>query len=282
MHGMYAWNDLGIPTFIIMFAGHEANANTLTFILLLLACHPSIQRRLQHDIERIFGKISPSSPGSWSYDAAYPLLSNSMVGTVINESLRLFTVLPYIPKYIPNGASQRFDLADGSHTLSPGTQIFINTSALHYHPKYWPQNGCEGPTEDKADPLTAFDPDWWFRTGSDDATAQREASRLRRPQEGTFVPFSDGSRGYLGKKFALVELCGVVARMFSEYSVELSLDGIPQEQGDDARGTKRWNKARERVKHQLSADVEFKMSLRMVGMLPLSLVKRGKETFTES
>ena len=39
--------------FIFMFAGHEANANTLTFILILLACHPSIQGRLQHDIDRI-------------------------------------------------------------------------------------------------------------------------------------------------------------------------------------------------------------------------------------
>ena len=241
-----------------MFAGHEANANTLALILLLLACHPSIQRRLQHDLDRVFGALSPSSPGSWSYDAAYPLLSNSMVGAVINESLRLFTVLPYIPKYIPNGTPQRFDVADGSHTLPPGTLIFINTSALHYHPKYCPQNGREGPAEDKADPLTAFDPDSWLRTGFDDATPQPEASRLRRPQEGTFVPFSDGSRGCLGKKFALVELCGVVASMFSEHSVELSLDGILQQQGDDTRGTKRWNQARERVKRQLWTDVELK------------------------
>jgi len=28
--------------FIFMFAGHEANANTLNFIIVLLACHPGI------------------------------------------------------------------------------------------------------------------------------------------------------------------------------------------------------------------------------------------------
>lgn len=264
--------------FIIMFAGHEANANTLTFILILLACHPSIQRRLQHEVDRIVGSSSASSPQLWSYETVYPLLSNSMVGAVINESLRLFTVLPYIPKFIPNNAFQVFNMADRTHTLPPGTLIFINTSALHYHPKYWPQTGPGASSEGGPNPVDAFDPDSWFSTGSADAEPQQGTTHLRRPQEGTFVPFSDGSRGCLGKKFALVELVGVVTRIFSEYSVELALDGIPQEQDDDIQGTKCWEKARERVKHQLSADIEFRMSLRLVGTVPLNLVKRGEET----
>ncbi|KAL8907499.1 MAG: hypothetical protein Q9207_001366, partial [Kuettlingeria erythrocarpa] len=41
--------------FIFMFAGHEANPNTLTFIIALLACHLAIRQHLQHDIDRIVG-----------------------------------------------------------------------------------------------------------------------------------------------------------------------------------------------------------------------------------
>lgn len=264
--------------FIIMFAGHEANANTLTFILILLACHPSIQRRLQHEIDRVVGSSSISSPQSWSYNAVYPLLSNSVVGAVINEGLRLFTVLPYIPKYIPDKDPQVVHMAERNHTLLPGTLILINTSALHNHPKYWPYTGPGASSEAGPNPVDAFDPDSWLCTGFANAELQQGATQLRWPQEGTFVPFSDGSRGCLGKKFALVELVGVVTRIFSEYSVELALDGIPQEQDDDTQGTKRWGKARERVKHQLSADIEFRMSLRLVGTVPLNLVKRGEET----
>lgn len=261
-----------------MFAGHEANANTMTFIIILLACHPSIQRRLQHDIDRIVGSLSTLSaslPQSWSYEATYPLLSDSMVGAVINESLRLFTVLPFIPKHIPDGPPQSFNVAGRIHNLPLGTLVLINTSALHRHPKYWPQTGAEASSKDNRNPVAAFNPDSWFRTDSSDAEPQQGARRLRRPQEGSFMPFSDGSRGCLGKKFALVELCGVVTRIFSEYTVELALDGIPEEKDDNIEGTRRWREARERAEHQMSAGVEFKMSLRLAGTVPLNFIKRG-------
>ena len=260
--------------FIFMFAGHEANANTLTFILILLACHPSIQKHLQHDIDRIVGSSSPSSRQAWSYERAYPLLSESMVGAVINESLRLFTVLPFIPKIIPNGASQTFKVADHIHSLPPGTLILVNTSALHRHPKYWPQPGRETSSANNANPVAAFDPASWFRTDSSDAGPQQGADRLRRPHEGSFVPFSDGSRGCLGKKFALVELCGVVTRIFSEYTVDLALDGISEEQNDDVQKRRSWEEARKRAEYQLSSRLEFKMSLRLAGSVPLTFAKR--------
>ena len=262
-----------------MFAGHEANANTMSFIIILLACHPSIQRRLQHDIDRIVGLSSLSSPQSWSYEAVYPLLSDSMVGAVINESLRLFTVLPFIPKSIPIGTPQAFNVADRTHILPPGTLVLINTGALHRNPKYWPQAGCEAVSGDNTNPVNAFNPDSWFRSDSGDPEPQQGKRRLRRPQEGSFVPFSDGSRGCLGKKFALVELCTLVTRIFSEYTVELATDGVLEEQVDDTNVMRLWREARERAEHQMSAGIEFKMSLRLAGIVPLKFVKRGEERF---
>lgn len=83
--------------FIFMFAGHEANANTLVFLILLLACRPGVQKSLQQDISSILGH-KPAS--QWSVETDLPLLSEIYVGAVINETLRLFTILPFIPKAV--------------------------------------------------------------------------------------------------------------------------------------------------------------------------------------
>ncbi|KAM0794509.1 cytochrome P450 [Usnea florida] len=242
--------------FIFMFAGHDASANTMTFLIILLACHPSMQRRLQHDIDRIFGSAPPLSQ-SWSYETAYPLLSESMLAAVINETLRLFTVLPFIPKKITNESSCTLKIAERTYNLLPG----------------------QGQAGTNHNPVADFDPDAWFYTDFGDTKSQEGTRRLRRPQEGSYVPFSDGHRGCLGKKFALVELYGVVARIFSEYTVELALDGILEQQNDDSQEANRWKEARKRAEHQLSAGIEFKMSLRPVGIVPLNFVKRGNESF---
>lgn len=257
-----------------MFAGHEANANTVTFIIILLACHPIIQRHLQHDVDRIIGSPTEASQ-SWSYGANYPLLSESMLGAVVHETLRLFGALPFIPKRIPDGSSQAFNIAGECVHIPPGTLILLNTSALHRNPKYWAHLKHEAPGEAKHNPVADFNPAAWLYNDSDDTESSQGTSRLRRPQDGSFVPFSDGSRGCLGKKFALVELCAVIARIFGEYSVELALEETdPVEAKGSSGGKITWEEARKRAEHQLCAGLDFKMSLRLAGTVPLNLVKR--------
>ena len=80
------------------------------------------------------------------------------------------------------------------------------------------------------------------------------------------VPFSDGIRGCLGKKFALVELCSLITRIFSEYTVELATNGIPEEQDDGTNVMTLCREARERAELQLSAGLEFKVSLRLLNL----------------
>ena len=203
-----------------------------------------------------------------------------MVGAVINETLRLFTVLPFFSKKtVPDGLSQAFNVAGRTRKLPSGILILINISALHRNPKVWASTGRETSSADTGNPAAAFDPDLWFRTDSGAGEPRQGTGRLRRSQDGPFVHFSDESRGCLGKEFALVEHCGVVTRVVSEYSVELTLDGVGEEQDGDIRGTRRWKEARERAELQLSAHVEFKMSLRFAGRLLLSSVRGGKESF---
>lgn len=265
--------------FMFMFAGHEANANTLTFIIVLLSCHPSIQKHLQHDIDSIVGPPK-SGQQKWSYQDHYSLLATSIVGAVINESLRLFTVLPFIPKQIPERTSLSFCVSGSTLSLAPGTLIFINTSALHRHSGFWPQSQSEPLREKKHNPVSDFNPYIWLCNKSGSSESPQGSNQSRKPDEGTFVPFSGGARGCLGKRFALVELCCLVARIFSEYSVHLSsIDNQATNQASNL-AEEQWESARKRAEDQLYAGVEFNMSLRLVGSVPLTLKKRSdwKET----
>ncbi|KAJ8104960.1 hypothetical protein ONZ43_g7614 [Nemania bipapillata] len=122
--------------FLFMFAGHEANANLLVSIILILACHPEIQAAMQRDLDRLLGD---TVPGTWSYDKNYSELMHSTVGAVINETLRLFTVIPVLPKCVPpDGPWLPITVKGQTHLLPPGTVALSNTSATHRHPKYWP------------------------------------------------------------------------------------------------------------------------------------------------
>ncbi|KAL8717847.1 MAG: hypothetical protein Q9225_004954 [Loekoesia sp. 1 TL-2023] len=251
--------------FIFMFAGHEANANTLTFIIVLLSCHPLIQKHLQHDIDSIVGPPE-SGQQKWSYQDHYSLLADSMVGTVINEALRLFTVLPFIPKQIPEGTSLSFRVRDSTLSLAPGTLVLINTSALHRHPDFWPQSESEALREKKHNPVADFNPNIWLCSKPGHSESPQGPNHLRKPDEGTFVLFSGG---------ALVELCCLVARIFSEYSVQLALDDNPAPDSASDLSGEQWESARKRAEDQLYKGVEFNMSLRLVGSVPLALVKRS-------
>ncbi len=124
-------------------------------------------------------------------------------------------------------------------------------------------------------PVASFDPDSWLVHR--DLGSGRASSRLLQPQNGSFIPFSDGSRGCLGRKFALVELCGVITRMFSEYSVELALEETKVPGVNENESQRRWEAAKENAEYQLSARVEFKTSLRLKGTVPLNFVRRKLE-----
>ena len=262
--------------FIFMFAGHEANANTLTFILVLLALHPTIQASLQSSISTI---LSSRHPSQWNYEKDYHALMSSYTGAVVNEALRLFTVLPFLPKKAPS-TPQSIMVTGAAHTIPANMLILINTSATHRNPRYWPEPTKFLPLDGEPHPVTAFNPDLWLQDPASlgGGGIKEPATGFLRPKAGSFIPFSDGSRGCLGQRFALVELCAVVARIFSEYSVELDVDniekGMPEE---DIRA--QWESAKLKATREMSSGVEFNMSLRLTGKVPLKLVRRGEETF---
>ena len=262
--------------FTFMFAGHEANANTLTFILVMMAIRPILQESLQDSLSKI---LATRLPNEWNYENDYHNLMSTYTGAVINEALRLFTVLPFIPKTVPS-VPQSITLAGVPHSVPADTLVIINTSATHRNPRYWPEPTDLEPVDNEPHPVTAFNPDIWLegsaKPGSEDK--EKPSSSFLRPKAGSFVPFSDGSRGCLGQRFALVELCAQVARIFNEYSVELAVDTV-QEGMREEDVKMEWEKARLKAAYELSSGVKFHMSMRLTGRVPLKLVRKGKETF---
>ncbi|KAL6873063.1 cytochrome P450 [Trichoderma novae-zelandiae] len=272
--------------FLFMFAGHEANANLLVSIILLLACHPQAQTTMQRDLDSLLGQTSPDT---WSYDDNYNALMHSTVGAVINEALRLFTVIPVLPKCVPPGGPWLSITVKGRrHPLPPGTIALANTSATHRHPEHWPKRPA-GVDQDKRSSwsdiendrrqrpyaVADFDPSRWTDAGSAESNQTGSASFLR-PRAGTFIPFSDGSRGCLGRRFALVQVCAMVATLFKTHSVELvtgseqGVDGEEEEEEEEA-----WLEARRRAALALSEGTKFDTSLRVARAVPIRFVPRS-------
>ncbi|XDG04703.1 hypothetical protein ABKA04_004318 [Annulohypoxylon sp. FPYF3050] len=266
--------------FLFMFAGHEANANVLVSIILLLACHPEVQNAMQRDLDSILGNTCPDT---WSYDENYSALMQTTVGAVINEALRLFTVIPVLPKRVPpEGPWLSITVKGERHPLPPNTIALANTSATHRHPEHW-RNRPVGMNQDKRsswsdvrkDPrqrpyaVADFDPSRWMGPGSADETgAHTGSAKFLKPRAGTFIPFSEGSRGCLGRRFALVQVCAVVATLFKMHSVELVIDHRNSSDGEEEA----WLEARRCAALTLSEGTKFDMSLRVVDDIPISML----------
>ena len=237
--------------FSFLFAGHEANANTLTVALFLLALHPSIQTSLQRTIDN---QLADCPSRDSTYATHYPLFKDSIVAAVINETLRLYTILPFLPKTTPEQPSS-VTVKGRTHVLPPNTLVLINTSATHRHPELWPAprtplNGSP------PYPVSSFNPDFWLQSRPD-------GDHFLRPRPGSFIPFSDGARGCLGRQFAMVELCAQLVAICSEWEVTLVKD--------EKTG---WGATRSKAEEILSKDVLFDMTLRPTKTVPVRFVRR--------
>jgi cytochrome P450 len=242
--------------FIFILAGHETSANTLTYAISLLACRPKFQKSLQTEIDEL---SKGRKVGDWSYENDYTKLMGGHIGALMKEILRLYTVLPFLPK-INNGKAQMLKVGQKECILPADTLIMVNTSATHRNPKYWP-----AVTKTAADgapyPLSSFEPERWL---SPETFSGHERDRFD-PVPGTYVPFAEGFRSCIGQQFARAEFCATIVAIFSEYSVALATE--PGQTFEDALSV---------AEQQLSSGVGFELGLKLKKPVPLKLVKRIK------
>jgi cytochrome P450 len=291
-------SDLLGNAFVIMLAGHETTANTLHFSLIFLAMNWASQKRLQRDVDTIFdGK----PVNEWKYEEHFPKLFGSMPAAVMNETLRLLQPVINIPKSTAPGRPQRLDIGGQQYMMPGDTHIFLS-AGIHRNPKYWPAPANESNTDVVKD-VDRFRPERWLidaksesQTQSSDvdqidaelrgSSDENTSAHLFKPVKGSYIPFSDGFRSCIGRRFAQVEIVTVLAVIFSQYSVELAVDDSATDEEVERmpKGGKErrelYKKAVDRANDLLKNKIGSIITLQLRGVsIPIRLMKRGEERF---
>ncbi|XP_049628644.1 cytochrome P450 4V2-like [Suncus etruscus] len=165
-----------------MFEGHDTTAAALNWSLYLLGSYPEVQKKVDKELEEVFGKSD--RPVTMEDLRKFKYLE-----CVIKETLRLF---PSVPLF---GRKLSEDCEIAGYKLSKGTEVVIAPYALHRDPRYFPD-----PEE--------FKPERFFP----------ENSQGRHPY--AYVPFSAGPRNCIGQKFAMMEEKIVLSCILRKFWIE--------------------------------------------------------------
>lgn len=219
-----------------------------------------------------------------------------------------------IPKCTLPNTPQSMTINGRKCTIPGNTYIEMVSVAAHRNPNQWPTgppaavNSHNTSTKHSND-LEEFKPERWIL----DTDAKREAAKkltdkstpeinadeaaalgvnlapdtaagLYKPLKGAYLPFSEGYRACMGRRFAQVELLAVLALIFSQYSIELAVDEWASDGEVDAMDGQQkrevWEKARVEVERQLRDDLGTLITIQLrKGFFALRLVKRGYERF---
>jgi cytochrome P450 len=301
--------------FVLILAGHETAANSIHFSLLYLALHTRSQRRLQEDLDHVFGGRPPSQ---WDYERDLPGLFGGMTGAVLNEELRLVPPVIGIPKSTYGVPDQPLMVDGKKCTVPKNTYMSLCSAAVHRHPKHWPhgpprrdQTGGKPvhPTANLDNDLEEFRPERWLiedkgrsgtSTPANGATMPGEkleggdelgvnmasdtSERLYAPPKGAYIPFSDGYRACLGRRFAQVEVLACLAVIFQKYSVELAVDKYATDEEVERMSHEErkevWEKAADDCRDLMLNGCGVIITLQMRnGAVSVRFVPRGQEKF---
>jgi cytochrome P450 len=289
--------------FAFIVAGHETSANSIHFSLIHLALQPLVQRKVQSNLEKVLGGRSVSE---WEYERDFPKLLNGCLGAVLNETLRLESPVLTIPKVVSPFA-QALKIDGKEVHLPPNTVIRLSIPSTHRNPKCWPH----GPPADPNNPifpldnldndLEEFKPDRWLRTekcgtsvesspepGSSNTTPYSDTSPnglfLFTPVKGSYLPFSDGQRSCLGRRFAQVEVMAALAVILSRYSVELAVDEWADDEEVASMNVEQrrllWGKAYKKAQGKMQNNMICIITVQLNGTsIPLRFVEKGHERF---
>ncbi|CAK0764599.1 hypothetical protein CVIRNUC_003174 [Coccomyxa viridis] len=176
--------------FGFLLGGYETTASALGFTIYSLAANPDKAAKLMQEVDA-FGR--DREPGRLDIEQL------PYVQACFKEALRLFP-----PGHIAiREAVEDLDL-DG-HFVPKGTWIHVSICGIHRDPKVW-----GNPDE--------YTPERWVEGSPLEATdAQKKA----------FMPFGDGIRACVGKRFAWEEALIALIRIYQKIDFKLSPGQVP-------------------------------------------------------
>ncbi|XP_075226729.1 cytochrome P450 4C1-like isoform X2 [Lycorma delicatula] len=144
-----------VNTFI--FGGHDTTTSAIGFVIYCLMKHPEVQNKVLEELNGIFG--DSNRPATF-----HDLRNMKYLECVIQETLRLYTVVPYIGRKVTEDVQ-----LSSNYVLPKGCTVSLFLYKLHHDPKLFP------------DP-EVFNPDRFLP----------EVAKSRHPY--AFCPFSAGPR----------------------------------------------------------------------------------------
>ena len=166
---------------LFMVAGHDTTTFSAAMTLYLLATFPDHQKKVQEELEEIFGESGRSPTFTDLREMTYLTMA-------IKESLRLFPSIPAISRKLSQ------DLQLGNYQIPEQTHVILHIPLLHRDPDSFPE-------PDKFDP-ERFSP---------------ESDNGRNPY--AYVPFSAGPRNCIGQKFAMMEEKVILSTILRSFKV---------------------------------------------------------------
>ncbi|KAG0556285.1 hypothetical protein KC19_11G040600 [Ceratodon purpureus] len=166
-------------------AGQDTVAVVVAFAMLMLARHPEWQDRAQKEVNEVLASGKAIDVNG--------LNRLKIVGMVINETLRLFSSLPRIPKVAVQDVQVR-DLF-----IPKGLTVEVAVQSMHLDPALWGED------------VHKFNPERF---------ANGPASASTHPQ--AFLPFSAGLHYCLGTNYAMNEMKIMLAMMLQRFQILVS------------------------------------------------------------
>ncbi|KAI1758634.1 cytochrome P450 [Hypoxylon sp. FL1150] len=225
--------------FTFNFAGHDTTTHTFTFALYFMAANPTVQDWISEEIRHVMGDREPHE---WS-SSDFPRLKRCLA--VMYETLRLYTPVP-TSKFVDGQTPQPLTVGGTTITLPPNTMIVPSYASIQSDPRYWGDDSLEWRPSRFIKSSTSAD--------AKTAGATLDDEEFITPARGTFLSWSGGARGCVGRKFSQVEFVAVVATLFRDWRVGPVLAGG----GETAEA------ARMRVLNQIETDSAPVLLLQML------------------
>ncbi|KAI8949521.1 isotrichodermin C-15 hydroxylase [Xylaria longipes] len=186
------WNlsfkKLSSNAFILVLAGSETTATTLSGATYLLLTHPEVLEKLKHEVRSSFqdaSQININTVGNLKYMLA-----------ILNESLRLYPpVTAGLVRSVPKGGA---DIA--GHFAPEGTLVEVQHWAVNHSKENW------------ADPWE-FKPERFLGTNEEALQAGNKLEALQA--------FNVGPRNCIGRNLAYAEMRIILARLIFEFDLKL-------------------------------------------------------------
>lgn len=180
----------------ILLAGRDTTAGLLSWLVLLLSRHPDIFAKLRRAILEDFGTTSDTITFA-------KLKSNTYLQACLNETLRLFPVVPANSRHavvdttLPRGGGPK---GEDPIFIPAGTDVTYSVYVMHRQKSIWGEDADE------------FKPERF----------------IKRKQGFEFLPFNGGPRVCLGQNFALTSAGYATVKLLQRF------DGVRKVEGEES------------------------------------------------